>query len=158
MREIDRSAVWCSTPLAVIREPLPALDLYNFSTVTVQPILRKAACRSTVGGTSRWAHLCSVPLEVSDYWTPRYRRLRAHPPTHCASTDRASAIRVSRQSPHKYTEPSALANVRFCRMADVAHPYIYALACMSPMLAAIVNSALSFLSGGSLPVITRCQA
>jgi hypothetical protein len=33
-------------------------------------------------------------------------------------------------------------------MSGVAHPYVYAFACMSPMSAALVNSAfMSFLSG-----------
>jgi hypothetical protein len=31
------------------------------------------------------------------------------------------------------------ADVRICRIADVAHPYIYALTCMPPTLVAIVD-------------------
>jgi len=34
-----------------------------------------------------------------------------------------------------------------CRIADVANPYTYALACMLLMVATIVNSASSFVSG-----------
>lgn len=41
-------------------------------------------------------------------------------------------------------------NVRFCRIEDVAAPHTYSLACMPLMVAAIVNSVVSFGSRAAL--------
>jgi hypothetical protein len=48
---------------------------------------------------------------------------------------------------HTWVRRRTAGHVRICRIAGVAYPYTYALACIFLMVAAIVNSALSFVPG-----------